>query len=308
MRRSLSFLIVIGLVVFFSQSPALADDSGHSTTWQDETGGSAPVGPEYRAPVSDLPALAAKDRAAERITNQLTEDLKNMSTAGVSPNSYPAPPGGPRSWTASGWGFQLYKEGQGWPCNPGTTGCTPIGHRYYTCGPSATRNMVRAMTGHNYSEHDFAIWEDDDPGEGTVIGNIAATLNWGWGHHDSQGHPHFGTTYGSWHVHEPTSKLDLFGYIVSDTYNYNQGLIQNVVTKYWAFYNNHNIHHYDVAIGYATESNHYNVRIAEEYNPVFTWGYLPSGYGTHNPYGHHHVWLYNEWRAVHNSTSHRLVV
>lgn len=74
--------------------------------------------------------------------------------------------GYPSAYTAVGWGFTLHKEGGGNPCTPGTTGCTSIGHKTYTCAAASTRNMVQAMTGTDYGEYWFETREHISPSIG----------------------------------------------------------------------------------------------------------------------------------------------
>lgn len=71
------------------------------------------------------------------------------------------------------------------------------GDKTYTCGPSATRNMIYNFLGIDYGEYQFQVWEDTSRYYGTNINNIVSTLN-----------NHF-SSYGGWRTLPPTSASNL---------------------------------------------------------------------------------------------------
>lgn len=198
------------------------------------------------------------------------------STGGVTSNRTYDPGGYPTSYTARGWTFAIHKEGEG------------NGKKSYTCGPSATRNMVQAMTGRDYGELQFEQWEGTTSSVGTYIGNIVSTLN-----------GHF-SAYGGWTLKTPTSTTDLRNAIIVDTAGYNQSVILNVRTGYLSFFNGKYLNHYDVAQGYTATT----IQIAEEWDPIYIYG--SSSYG--NPYGSHQEASTNVYNAVRYSPTGQIVV
>jgi hypothetical protein len=81
-------------------------------------------------------------------------------------------------------------------------------------------------------------------------------------------------------------------------------VIFNVQTQYLYFWNGHNARHYDMAYGYGASKN--EVRISEEWDPVYVGGSLDS-YGGKNPYGAHQINANQVYNAVHFSPTHKLV-
>jgi hypothetical protein len=70
--------------------------------------------------------------------------------------------------------------------------------------------------------------------------------------------------------------------VAVDTYSYGQAVIQDLDTSHLPYFNGKSLAHYDMVYGW--DSDAYTVRIAEEWNPTWTFGTEPS-YG--NPYGDH---------------------
>jgi len=278
----------LALTGFAWPGPAQAAD-GSSNTGVADTGPSAYALPESAWPFVEAKlALAAQFEVAFRGHGSagMNGRTSGKPADGVITPLFKDPIGGtyPTSAVAPGWSFVLFKEGEGNPCTPGTTGCTPLGRKMYTCGPAATRNFVRALTGSAPAELSLENWESTDPSNGTWIGNIVAALN---SHYSS---------YSGWTQISPTSASNLKSYIAADVAGYGQGVIQNVNTQYFSFYNGKLLHHFNVAYAYGEST----VGVAEEWDPIFTWG--SSAYG--NPYGFHSAEpLANDYAAVHNSTT-----
>jgi hypothetical protein len=239
--------------------PLVAKAPVHNTGSADVGPGSTAISPEVAARMGDK--FAALSNAQARIS----------SGGGVQPNSC-----GSNGCSNTGTApvpSPLYYEGQG---NGGAT---------YTCGPSATRNMVAGMTGTDYGEATFATWESTSSSTGTVISNISGALN-----------THF-STWGGWALHAPTSGSDLLSYVVTDVNaTHPQASIQNVQTSYLPFWNGYSAKHYDIAYGYNISSQ--LVTIGEE------WNHVSNGV---NPFGSHTISASTDYSAVHGSPSGQMV-
>jgi hypothetical protein len=165
----------------------------------------------------------------------------------------------------------LHKEGAGNPCNVGSTDCSSLGHPWYTCGAASTRNMTESMTGNDKGEAQFVTWEDITPGVGLPgMSHVASTLN-----------NHY-SNWGSWTTHAPSSTNDYLVGIAVDTYSYGQAVIEDLQTSYLPYFNGKSLAHINMVYGWDSSAN--TVRIAEEWDPTWTFGAEPS-YG--NPYGDH---------------------
>ncbi|MFT4008759.1 MAG: hypothetical protein QM655_01820 [Nocardioidaceae bacterium] len=109
------------------------------------------------------------------------------------------------------------------------------------------------------------------------------------------------SSWGHWTVTTPTSASNYASYIVTDTWNYGQGVIQNVDTYYLPYFHNHSLAHYNTVYGYRSDTA--KVMVAEEWNPAWTYGSLPSSY-VENPYGKRsQVDRAAAYQAVHHSTN-----
>src|SRR4051812_48400298 len=147
------------------------------------------------------------------------------------------PPGSPTSYTIAG--VRLNSEGAGNPCTPNASGCSSLGHPYYTCAAASTRNMTQTMTGVDKGEAQFVSWEGITPGVGLPgISHISSTLN-----------AHYGS-YGSWTTHVPSSSNDYLSGIITDTYSYQQSVIQDLDTQYLPYFNGESLSHYDIVYGW----------------------------------------------------------
>lgn len=186
-----------------------------------------------------------------------------------------------------------YKEGGGNPCKAGTPGCSSLGHPKYTCAANSTRNMIKMLTGTDYGEAQFVTWEGIKPDIGLPsINNIANTLN-----------GHF-SKYGSWTTHQVTSLADYMAGIETDTLQYGQAVIQDLDTKYFGYWKNYSLKHYNIVYGWNSTTS--TVAISEGWNPVFTYG-QDLGYG--NPYGLHPTVVgLNAYHAVADSPTKRYVL
>lgn len=251
------------------------------------TGGGTRSTEPYVPPASAMAQLNEKDTIAAAIEKQLLagagtgdnplvipEAKTARSGGGVTPQvCLPNPPGCPTTPPAT---YELspftdHKEGADDNCTAGTTGCSSIGHKYYTCSAASTRNMTHAMTGVDKGELHFENGLGLSKSQGLLgINRIPNLLNSEY------------SAWGSWKVTTPTSASNYASYIVTDTWNYNQGVIQNVKSDLLTYWDGPSLAHYNVVYGYRTATT--KVMVAEEWNPAWTFGTLPSTYGD-NPYG-----------------------
>jgi hypothetical protein len=227
------------------------------------------------------------DKAAAYAAAEATGVLGKHSRA-AGPYSNPCCDGGGSNWKMSEVAnMDIWKEGQG------------NNKAHWTCGPSATRNMVAAMYKHrdgyynDFGEAQFATWEGTTEQDGTAVGNVAAALN-----------NHF-SSFGSWVTHKATDRDDYLIKVAVDTYDYHQSVIVNIDTEELSFWNGHALNHYDFDYGWdTTDSSHRYIYIAEEWDPIFIYG--SSTYG--NPYGKHKELLVNAYQAENKTSYHKMVV
>jgi len=180
----------------------------------------------------------------------------------------------------------IYKEGEG------------NGNKYWTCGPSATRNMVSAMwksyygSYHDLGEHQYEVWEDTTPA-GTSAWNVKVTLN-----------THFGGM-GHWRLHKATDRDDYLTHVAVNTLQFHQPVIVSIDTEFLSFWNGHHAGHFDFDYGWdSTDPAHRQIAIGEEWDPIFLFG--SSSYG--NPYGHHpNEALVNAFDAENNTSYHKMI-
>lgn len=183
----------------------------------------------------------------------------------------------------------IFKEGQG---NLGTNGRP----KAYTCGPSATRNMVAAMyrvrsgIWKDFGEQTFEDWEGTRPAEGTSRGHVANALN-----------AHF-SSFGHWTTSRPANAAAYLNAVKLDTFSYHQSVIANVDTEYLKFFAGHALDHFDFVYGYYEVGTAHNLRIGEEWDPVFVYG--TSDY---NPYGHQAASLASAFTAISHTSIHGIV-
>ncbi|RNL78514.1 hypothetical protein EFL95_05315 [Nocardioides marmorisolisilvae] len=174
--------------------------------------------------------------------------------------------------------MSIYREGQG------------NGKKAYTCGPSATRNMVSAMyrykTGayKDFTEQAFASWEGTKEGVGTSRANVASALNANF------------SSFGHWTTSRPTSATSYFNTVTMDTYSFHQSVIANIDTMYLSFFpTNHNLKHFDFVYGYEMVGSTHYLWIGEEWDPVYIYG--QSNYQS---YGKHRELLTNRVHRDHD--------
>lgn len=193
--------------------------------------------------------------------------------------------GGPRYALPEVAEMDIWKEGEG------------NGRAHWTCGPSATRNMVAAMyrrsTGvwRDFTEQKFAEWEETTTG-GTSRANVARALN-----------AHF-SGFGHWVTTRPADFDDYLAFVENDTSIYHQSVIANVDTQYYSFFNKHPLNHFDFVYGFdASDPSERFLYIGEEWDPYYIYG--SSTYG--NPYGHHRESLRQAFYAIAHTSTHGIV-
>ena len=240
-------------------------------------------------PVSQVPLTAAQQAQVQAKlagAAAATQPEASGGTGGAVAYNLPAPDGGSYDFKMSEIAnMTIYKEGQG------------NGKKSYTCGPSATRNMVAAMYKHrdgaykDFGEAQFATWEGTTT-SGTARANIAAALN-----------NHF-SSFGSWTTSRPSSKDSLLGTIIADTKAFHQAVILNVDTEEYSFFNGKALNHFDFAYGFDnTGATTDYIYVGEEWDPIYIYG--SSSYG--NPYGKHKEALGHVYQAVVKSSIHGIV-
>jgi hypothetical protein len=182
--------------------------------------------------------------------------------------------------------MRIFKEGEG------------NGKKSYTCGPSTTRNMAAALfktfRGYykDYGEHWFEVREGTKPGIGTSTDAIARVLN------------HYFGQFGSWTTWRPRDKYDYLRRIRTNTYLFHESIPVAVDTEKYAYFNGKALDHIHLIYGYDLTTTPWQVKIAEEWDPIYIYGH--SVYG--NTYGHQHPSNLEGYRAVTNTSFHMMVV
>jgi hypothetical protein len=177
----------------------------------------------------------------------------------------------------------IFKEGEG------------NGKKSYTCGPSATRNMVAAMyrrkTGSwkDLTEQKFEDWEGTT-NEGTSRANVAAALN-----------DHF-SSFGHWKTSRPESATAYLDAVRLDTYSYHQSVIANIDTEYLSFFEGHRLDHFDFVYGYYVDGSTHYLRIGEEWDPAYIYGH-----SDYNPYGKQVATPGSAFTAISHTSIHGIV-
>ncbi len=232
----------------------------------------APVGPgntgvadtrpsSYQPPPAAADRLAAKARMAENI--QFDRPLMQGVTGGLTTTGRRAAAG-----TVLGGGPLTASARAAVPNSAKHSYYLTAGHYYqeksYTCGPSATRNLIRAMTGYDETETRLAALMGTDPYVGTYIHRIADTLNTRYYNHD----------YFS--LNTPTSPDGLLASTKNIVGNAGHGMVANVQAGYLWYWQGQWATHYNLIYGW----NGQNVYVFEEYNPARLGipGINPSGY------------------------------
>jgi hypothetical protein len=187
----------------------------------------------------------------------------------------------------------IHKEGAGNACAVGSSGCSSIGHPYYTCSAAATRNMVQTFAGADMGEAWFVTKFALTSAGLNGINRIPNVLNSNWGN------------YGTWRAVAPTSVRNYQAGVMTDV-GLGEPVVQDVHTGYLGYFHGKNLKHYDMVYGYNRPNR--TVAIAEEWDPVFTFGVLPSDYQS-NPYGEHpSVPRGDGYQAVINSVNGKYVL
>ena len=275
-----SFVVTAITLVPLSQAEAAeCSDAGYT-----EAGTCAPVVPDppmttfQRQQQAEKDAMLAAMSAAPAGPEPSGSSARTMSTnpgdGASTPTNYQI---------AAVHDLTIYKEGEG------------NGKKWYTCGPSATRNMVSAMyksrngAYRDFGEHQFEIWERTTT-SGTARANVAATLNANF------------SSYGHWTSWRPANASAYYNAVKLDTYSYQQSVIANVNTRPLKFFGGHDLDHFDIVYGYYLDGTTHYVRIGEEWDPTYTYG--PSDY---HPYGHKTASLADAFDAIDNKAIHGIV-
>lgn len=241
------------------------------------------------APMQDDPPMTTGQRAQQAGKDAALAALAGLPrAAGTSARLSSTNPGDGATTPASYnlpevVNMTIFKEGEG------------NGKKSYTCGPSATRNMVAAMYKRNlgiyrdFTEQAFEQWELTDE-SGTSRDNVMKTLN-----------VHF-SDYGHWTTSRPATATDYFNAVKVDTYSYHQSVIANIDTEELSFFGDHALNHFDFVYGYALDGSTHYLSIAEEWNPVYIYGSA-----SYQPYGRHKERLTNAFSAISKTSIHGIV-
>jgi len=274
----------IALVVsaFLPQVTAVAAECAQDN--YTEAGTCAPVLPDTPMTAFQTAQQAEKDAALAAMNSVPSSDDPSSS----SPEPRSTNPGDGASTPTSYYlsevaKMTIYKEGQG------------NDKKSYTCGPSATRNMVAAMYKRKYGaykdfgEHRFELWEGTTT-NGTARANVAKTLN-----------DHF-SGFGHWTTSRPSSANSYFNTVKLDSYAYHQSVIANVDTEELSFFKDHPLNHFDFVYGYDLDGATHYLWIAEEWDPAYIYGSAD-----YQPYGRHHERLTNAYSAITKTAIHGIV-
>ncbi len=216
----------------------------------------------YQPPAAAADRLAAKQQMADNI--QHGRPLMQGVTAGATTSAGRHAAAG----TAIGGGPVAAGARQAAPNSTKRSYYLDAGHYYqeksYTCGPSATRNLIRAMTGYDETEGRLEALMGTDPYVGTYINRIADTLNKRYYNYD----------YFS--LNTPSSPTGLLASTKNIVGNAGHGMVANVQAGYLWYWQGQWATHYNLIYGWTGQ----NVYVFEEYNPARLGipGVNPSGY------------------------------
>ena len=181
--------------------------------------------------------------------------------------------------------MRIYREGEG------------NGNKKYTCGPSATRNVLAGLykrrTGRykDFGEAAIARWELTDR-TGTARANIATGLN------------NNGPGFVYWQTVRPRYTTDYMNWIRSSTGRLGHAVIANVDTGYLTFFHGTSLMHFDFVYGYDLISTSTDrVRVGEEWSR----DYKTDAGHPFNPYGKHWEPLKTAYLAMHSLPMHGIV-
>lgn len=294
-------LATVAISTLLPTTSAVAASADHPST------GGGTAGPAYVLPRSLVAEAADHARIAGSVRTQLDAGRGTPSRPVVvtlpRSRTINAGPGArcPREEphclvpTAQHLKVDNRREGAGNPCRPSTTGCSRLGRKFYTCAAAAVRNMTSTLTGRDRGELHFEQALRISTSQGLLgIAHIPRVLNAEY------------ATYPAWTVVRPRSAADYLAQVVTDVRVFGRAVVQNVHTAPLWFFGDAELTHYDLAYGYDTRGK--NVRIAEEWDPRWTFGLLPRAYRGHNPRGLYDVSAKVAFKAVSSSPNRAVVV
>ncbi len=237
----------------------------------------------YSPPVAGRARVEAKQRMAANI--EANRPLMQGVTGGVTTASArPAAAG-----TTLGGGALPAAAQAALPNSARATYYLGAGHHWqetnYTCGPSATRNLIRAMAGVDEGEVKLAALMSTDPYVGTHIDRIADVLN----------SRYWGFDYFS--LNTPTSPAGLLASTKNIVGNAGHGMVANVQTGYLWYWQGQWTTHYNLVYGWSGQ----NIFVFDEYNTA------ALGYRGSNPAGYWPVAANNLYAAIRNSPTGQFV-
>ncbi|HEY4267291.1 MAG TPA: hypothetical protein VGM94_03770 [Galbitalea sp.] len=187
--------------------------------------------------------------------------------------------------------MHLLKEGQG------------DGGAWWTCGPSATRNLVSAMykrlTGSykDFGEQKIGAMEGTTH-HGTARANVASALN-----------KYFPRTkhFGPWITTRPSNAAMYFHTVAVTVDLKLRPLIANIDTEYLSYFgqsDGNGLDHFNLVYGSRTTTDgKVYLRVAEEWDPHRAYGM----YANSAPYGKYWVPLSQAFNAINHTSIHGIV-
>ncbi|MBO9523002.1 MAG: hypothetical protein J7518_15830 [Nocardioidaceae bacterium] len=115
---------------------------------------------------------------------------------------------------------------------------------------------------------------------------------------------HYFGQFGSWKTWRPQDKYDYMRRIRTNTYGFKQPIPVAVDTEYYSYYRGKRLDHIHLIYGYDLTTSPWQVKIAEEWDPIYIYGH--SSYG--NPYGFRHPPNREGYEAATRTSYHMMVV
>jgi hypothetical protein len=238
------------------------------------------------------PALSAADRRALAAIDSEITTLRRSSTAARRTARTAAPIGyAYTSVISEVEHMRVLKEGEG------------NGGAWWTCGPSATRNVVAALFKHATGSYRYlpeaviGRWEGTSR-HGTGRANIVTALN---------GQIRRLHNFGTWKTVRPKDAIDYLFNVVVTTGMRKRPIIANVDTEFLDYFgasDGRGLDHFNIVYGsMTTKAGKTYLRVAEEYDPHRRYG----SYTTSAPYGKYWVLLAHAFRAVNNTDIHGII-
>lgn len=234
-------------------------------------------------PVATKPLTQAQKKQRDRLRREYARDvawLRGSARAAILPKDPPPPP---RKYVLPEVEkMRIFREGEG------------NGKKYWTCGPSATRNVIAALykrrTGRyrDLTEQYFERIEGTRR-VGTARDNIADALNTNL------------PRLGHWSSLRPRNQDEYLGWVMANTLLLGRAVIANVDTDELGFWTGRNRGHFNFVYGYDARTR--TLRVGEEFDSTYLFGTAKRD----NPYGKHSIPLRKAFAAINDSPIHGIV-